>query len=83
MFIRHPPSSAKHLLVITMHQLPIVGSQVHAVTLAIAPSLTVSTAAGVHPLPLAVGLKTVLPDVPETVAVDIPLMVVAAYAQAT
>ena len=70
-------------MVLANLQLPVTVAEVHAVALAIAPHLAMLTLVGLHPFPVAVNLEFVLPNVPETVLVDIALMVIAADAEAT
>lgn len=52
-------------------------AEVEPVALTIAPNLAFGALLGLHPPAVAVLLVTVLPDIPETVLVDIALMVVA------
>ncbi len=61
----------------------IVVAQVHAATLAVAPHVAVGTGSGLFPRTVAEQLETVLPDIPEIVAVDIALMVVGTDAAAS
>ena len=56
-------------------------TQMHSIALAIAPHLAFRALVGLHPFSVAVNLELVLPHVPETVLVDIALMVVAANAE--
>ena len=68
-------------MVLANLQLPVTIAQVHAIALAIAPHLAMLALVGLHPFPVAVNLEFVLPNVPETVLVDIALMVIAADAK--
>ena len=57
-------------------------AKMHAVALAIAPHLAVGTWASLHPFPVAIYLKLVLPHLPEAVLVNVALVVVVTDAQA-
>ena len=65
-------------MILTDLQFTIAVAQVHAITLAITPHLAMLTLVGLHPFPVTVDLEFVLPNVPETVHVDIALMIIAA-----
>ena len=59
-------------------------TEVHAITLAITPNLTTVTRfKPAHPASIAVGLKAILPDIPELVAIDITLIILAANRSAS
>ena len=58
-------------------------AEVHAVAEAIAPHLAVGTLAGLHPFPVTIHLKLVLPNIPKVVLIDISLMVVGTDAEAS
>ena len=64
-------------------QTAIVVAQVHAPTLAVTPHVAVGTGSCLFPRTVAEQLETVLPDIPEIVAVDISLMVVGTDAAAS
>ena len=53
-----------------------------AVAEAVAPHLAVRALTGFHPFAVAIKLKTVLPDIPEAVFIDVSLMIVGADAEA-
>ena len=65
-------------MILTDLQFSIAVAEVHAIALAIAPHLAMLTLVGLHPFPVAVDLKFILPNVPEIVLVDIALMIIAA-----
>ena len=64
-------------------QVAFVVVQVHPVTFAIAPYLAFFALSFTHPAAVAVGLKPILPHIPQVVFVYIALMEVAAYAGAS
>ena len=53
-----------------------------AVAKAVAPHLAVCALTGFHPFAVAIFFKSVLPDIPETVFIDVSLMIVGADAEA-
>ena len=73
---------ANNHVVLTNLQFPVAIAKVHTVAQAIAPHLAVGALAGLHPLMVAVDLELVLPHVPETVLIDVALVIVAADAEA-
>ena len=70
-------------MILTDLQFTIPVAEMHAVAHAIAPHLAVLALVGLHPFPVAIDLELVLPYVPETILVDVALMVVAADTQTT
>ncbi len=62
-------------------KIPITVAEVEPIALAIAPHLAMGALVFFHPLAVTVDLIFVLPNLPETVMVDVALMVVAADAQ--
>ena len=69
-------------MVLANLQFAVVVTQVHAIAQAIAPHLAIGALVRLHPFPVAIDLELVLPHVPETVLVDIALVVVTSNAEA-
>ena len=61
---------------VTEQQFAISIAQMHAVALTIAEILAISAFASAHPLTVAIGGITILPDFHEVVLVDISLIVI-------
>lgn len=76
------PLSTHYQIVLAYLQFAVAVAKMHSITLTITPHLTIGALVGLHPFSVAVNLELVLPNVPEAVAVDVALMVVAAYAEA-
>ena len=57
-------------------------AEVEAVAEAVAPHLAVGALVGLHPFAVSIDLEFVLPHLPETVLIDVALVVIAAYAEA-
>ena len=70
-------------MILTDLQFTVAVAEVHTIAHAIAPHLAMLALVGLHPFPVAVNLEFVLPYVPETILVDVALMVVAADTEAT
>ena len=71
------------LFVMAKHQVTIVVTKMHPITLAEFPHITICTWSGMHPFAIPVGLELVLPHIGESVFVDVALIILAADAQAT
>ena len=56
-------------------------SKVHAIALTIFKHLALLARTGLHPFAIAIQSETVVPDIPETVGIDIALAVITADAQ--
>ena len=65
------------------HHVAIVIAQMEAITLTIAEHVALGTLALPHPLAVPIQFETVVPHIPEAVAIDVSLVIVAAYAQAS
>ena len=87
--VRAPPIKTFHLsssspggtsqpLVVAVEQLAVIAVQVHAAAQAVAEHPAVGTRTPPRPLAVAEGLETVLPHIPEVVAVDVALVEVGA-----
>lgn len=57
-------------------------AKVHSVSEAVAEPFAVGTFACAHPLPVAVRLEAILPDIHKVILIDVPLMVIGPYARA-
>ena len=68
---------------IAHQQIAFVVAQVHTATSAELPHLTLLALIGLGPLAVAEGLKSILPHIPETIAVDVALGIVASHACAS
>ena len=58
-------------------------AQMHAVAEAVSPHLAVGTLVSLHPFAIAIDIKSILPDIPKTILIDVSLMIVIANAKAT
>ena len=70
-------------MVVANQELAIIIAEVHAVAFAVAEHFAIGTFVFLHPITMAVFLETIVPNVPETILVDVALMVVGANAGAS
>ena len=71
----------KHI-VVAVHKVALVVSEVHASAAAELPHLAVGTLAALGPLAVAEGGKPILPYIPEPIPIDVALSIVATHAGA-
>ena len=70
-------------MIMAHQQVAIIITEVHPIPLAIAEHLALFTITLLCPFTLAINLETIVPNLPETVFVDIPLIIIGANAWTT
>jgi hypothetical protein len=55
----------------------------HTTTFAVTPGIARGTFAMFHPFAISILLKTIFPNLPEIMGIDITLMIIASYAKTT